>query len=47
MPGRRRRAAGIAREPTKLFGTVLSGSLGELQARVVADPDQRKGESCR
>lgn len=38
------RPAAIARELTKLFETVLSGSLGELQARVAADPDQRKGE---
>ena len=38
------RPAAIARELTKLFETVLSGGLGELQARVAADPDQRKGE---
>jgi 16S rRNA (cytidine1402-2'-O)-methyltransferase len=38
------RPAAIARELTKLFETVLSGTLGELHARVVADPDQRKGE---
>ena len=38
------RPAAIARELTKLFETVFSGRLGELQARVAADPDQRKGE---
>lgn len=38
------RPAAIARELTKLFETVLSGTLGELHARVVADADQRKGE---
>jgi 16S rRNA (cytidine1402-2'-O)-methyltransferase len=38
------RPAAVARELTKLFETVLSGGLGELHARVVADPDQRKGE---
>lgn len=38
------RPAAVARELTKLFETVLSGGLGELQARVAADPDQRKGE---
>jgi 16S rRNA (cytidine1402-2'-O)-methyltransferase len=38
------RAAVIARELTKLFETVLDGTLGELGARVAADPDQRKGE---
>jgi 16S rRNA (cytidine1402-2'-O)-methyltransferase len=38
------RPAAIARELTKLFETVLSGSLGELHARVAADADQRKGE---
>lgn len=38
------RPAAIARELTKLFETVLSGGLGELHARVAADPDQRKGE---
>ena len=40
-PGRR---AVLARELTKLFETVLDGSLAELAARVRADPDQRKGE---
>lgn len=38
------RPATIARELTKLFETVLDGALSELQARVGADPDQRKGE---
>ena len=38
------RPAAVARELTKLFETVLSGGLGDLQARVAADPDQRKGE---
>ncbi len=38
------RPAAIARELTKLFETVLDGTLTALQARVAADPDQRKGE---
>ncbi len=38
------RAAVIARELTKLFETVLDGTLEELRARVDADPNQRKGE---
>ncbi len=38
------RPAAIGRELTKLFETVLSGTLGELHARVAADADQRKGE---
>lgn len=38
------RPAAIARELTKLFETVLSGTLGELHARVAADAHQRKGE---
>ena len=38
------RRAVIARELTKLFETVLDGSLGELKARVSADADQRRGE---
>lgn len=38
------RPAVLARELTKLFETVLDGSLGELLARVRADPDQRRGE---
>ena len=41
--GAERRAV-IARELTKLFETVLDGTLAELQARVAADPNQRKGE---
>lgn len=38
------RHAVIGRELTKLFETVLDGSLGELAERVRADPNQRKGE---
>jgi 16S rRNA (cytidine1402-2'-O)-methyltransferase len=38
------RPAVLARELTKLFETVLDGSLAALQARVAADPDQRRGE---
>jgi 16S rRNA (cytidine1402-2'-O)-methyltransferase len=38
------RPAVLAREMTKLFETVLDGTLAELAARVAADPDQRKGE---
>jgi 16S rRNA (cytidine1402-2'-O)-methyltransferase len=38
------RQAVIARELTKLFETVLDGTLAELHERVAADPDQRKGE---
>jgi 16S rRNA (cytidine1402-2'-O)-methyltransferase len=38
------RAAVVAREMTKLFETVLDGTLASLQTRVAADPDQRKGE---
>ena len=38
------RRAVIARELTKLFETVLDGPLRDLHARVVADPNQRKGE---
>ncbi len=34
----------LARELTKLFETVLDGTLAELSARVVADPDQQRGE---
>jgi 16S rRNA (cytidine1402-2'-O)-methyltransferase len=41
--GAERRAV-VARELTKLFETVLDGTLSELQARVAADPNQRKGE---
>jgi 16S rRNA (cytidine1402-2'-O)-methyltransferase len=38
------RPAVLARELTKLFETVLDGSLAALRARVAADPDQRRGE---
>ena len=38
------RTAVIARELTKLFETVLDGSLGDLRATLAADPNQRKGE---
>ena len=38
------RPAAIARELTKLFETVLDGTLADLHARVAADPDQRRGE---
>lgn len=38
------RQAVLARELTKLFETVLDGTLGELRARVAADPNQRRGE---
>jgi 16S rRNA (cytidine1402-2'-O)-methyltransferase len=38
------RPAVLARELTKLFETVLDGSLAELQERVRSDPNQRKGE---
>ena len=38
------RRAVLARELTKLFETVLDGTLGELRERVAADPNQRKGE---
>src|SRR5690606_11794029 len=38
------RRAVVARELTKLFETVLDGTLAELHARVRADADQRKGE---
>lgn len=38
------RPAVLARELTKLFETVLDGSLAQLQVRVEADEDQRKGE---
>lgn len=43
MFGAERRAV-IARELTKLFETVLSGTLAELRERIGADADQRKGE---
>jgi 16S rRNA (cytidine1402-2'-O)-methyltransferase len=38
------RRAVVARELTKLFETVLDGTLAELAQRVCADPNQRKGE---
>ena len=38
------RPAVLARELTKLFETVLDGTLAELRTCVEADPDQRKGE---
>ena len=38
------RPAVLARELTKLFETVLDGSLAELCASVAADPNQRRGE---
>ncbi len=38
------RPAVLARELTKLFETVLDGTLAELLARVQADPNQRRGE---
>lgn len=41
--GAQRRAV-LARELTKLFETVLDGSLEELRAKVAADPNQRRGE---
>ncbi|MET3929050.1 16S rRNA (cytidine(1402)-2'-O)-methyltransferase [Lysobacter soli] len=41
--GERRRGT-IARELTKLFETVLDGTLADLRQRVGADANQRKGE---
>jgi 16S rRNA (cytidine1402-2'-O)-methyltransferase len=38
------RRAVVARELTKLFETVLDGTLADLHARVAADANQRKGE---
>jgi 16S rRNA (cytidine1402-2'-O)-methyltransferase len=38
------RPAVLARELTKLFETVLDGTLAGLRAQVAADPNQRKGE---
>ena len=38
------RPAVVARELTKLFETVLDGSLAQLRAAVEADDNQRKGE---
>ena len=40
------RQAVVARELTKLFETVLDGTLAELHARVVADANQRRGSLC-
>jgi 16S rRNA (cytidine1402-2'-O)-methyltransferase len=34
----------VARELTKLFETVLDGTLDDIRARIAADPNQRKGE---
>ena len=38
------RPSGLARELTKLFETVLDGTLADVLAKVQADPNQRKGE---
>lgn len=38
------RQAVLARELTKLFETVLDGTLADIRERVAADPNQRKGE---
>ncbi|MCQ4164373.1 16S rRNA (cytidine(1402)-2'-O)-methyltransferase [Tahibacter harae] len=38
------RPAVLARELTKLFETVLDGTLAQLVARVAADPNQERGE---
>lgn len=38
------RLAVVARELTKLYETVLSGTMGELLERVRADPNQQRGE---
>ncbi|MBS0558294.1 MAG: 16S rRNA (cytidine(1402)-2'-O)-methyltransferase [Proteobacteria bacterium] len=38
------RHAVLARELTKLFETVLDGTLADLAARVASDADQRRGE---
>ncbi len=38
------RPAVLARELTKLFETVLDGTLAQLQARLAADPNQERGE---
>ena len=38
------RPAVLARELTKLFETVLDGTLAELRTKVAADANQRKGE---
>ena len=38
------RPAVLARELTKLFETVLDGSIADVRAKVAADPNQRRGE---
>ncbi len=38
------RPALIGRELTKLFETLIGGSLGEIREQIGADPNQRKGE---
>jgi 16S rRNA (cytidine1402-2'-O)-methyltransferase len=38
------RAGVVARELTKVFETVISGSLDEIATRVGADPNQQRGE---
>lgn len=38
------RPAALARELTKLFETVLTGTLQDVRSRVQSDPDQRRGE---
>lgn len=38
------RRAVVARELTKLFETLLDGSLDEIRACIAADPNQRRGE---
>ncbi len=38
------RAAVVARELTKLFETIIAGSLGDIAKRVGADPNQQRGE---
>jgi len=38
------REAVLARELTKMFETVIGESLNDLAAKVVADPDQQRGE---
>jgi len=38
------REAAVCRELTKRFETVLRGTLGDLNQRIIADDDQRRGE---
>ena len=38
------REAVLARELTKMFETVISATLGEIAARIEADPNQQRGE---